>query len=143
RAVVLGDLGLDHDLWVELARYDEIGRLVKALNALRTLGLAEANACTSEYTLDRAFQHVTYQTAHRITMPSKGATEKALVEQHRIGPAEIGERLNAGESVPRVGLVKTVQVLADLVRHPLGQQFACRRHHRLQARGRLLAGLTQ
>jgi hypothetical protein len=117
RTVVLGYLGLDNDLRVELAGNDEIRRLIEAGDTLCPFRLTEANAGAGKYALNGAFQHIAHKLADRIPMPGERAAEKALVEQHCIRNAEIRERLNAGEPMPRIGLVEPVQVLAEVGWH--------------------------
>ena len=61
-------------------------------------------------------------------MPGKGAAEEALIEHHGVGDAEVCERLNAPEAMPRVCLVKPVQQ-AGRIGCSVGEQAAgCRDH---------------
>ena len=45
RAVILGDLRFNNDLWIELAGNNEVRCLIETLDSFRALGLAETDAC--------------------------------------------------------------------------------------------------
>jgi hypothetical protein len=52
RAIVLGNFGLDDDLRVELARYDEIRRLIEAGDLLRSFRFDVRNSRFAQHILD-------------------------------------------------------------------------------------------
>ncbi len=91
RAVVLGQLCLDDDLRVEFVRYHKVRRLVEALEALGTPGLAIADAFAAEDVLDGILYDVADQFADGVAMPGEGPTQKTLIEQRRVRHTQIGE----------------------------------------------------
>ena len=77
-AVVLGKLGLYDDLRIEFIRDDEVGSLLEAVHSLGALGLAEGDAMAGQKLLDRGFEDVADEFAHRI--PVAGEAKEPFIQ---------------------------------------------------------------
>jgi hypothetical protein len=94
---------------VELVRHNEIRGLVKAGDALCPLRFPVADAGLAEHVLNSAFDHVPDQFANRVAVPGERPAEEALIQQHRIGHAQVCDRPDAGQAIDRIDLVEPVQ----------------------------------
>ena len=88
-AVILSNLGFDHDLRVELVGHDEVGSLVETGDLLCPLRLSERDSRLDEHGLDCRLHHVADQLGDGVTVGGERPAEQALVQQHGVRYAEL------------------------------------------------------
>lgn len=127
-AVVFGNLRFNNDLWVKLARNDEIGRLIEPLDTFRPFCFTVTDAGLGQHVLDGRFKAVTDQLADRIAMTGKRPPKKTLLKKHGIGHTHARDALYAVESPFGMGLVQTMQLIVLNLRYTFNEHQASRFH---------------
>src|SRR3989338_8357756 len=110
-AIVFCHLGLDDNLRIKFVWNDKIRCLVESRNALCPLGFSITDAGLRQNVFDSGFKIVPNQLAHRIAVPGKWATQKALVQQHRIRNADSSQRPNSLSTRLGIRLIETVDLI--------------------------------
>jgi len=63
-SIILGNLGFDHNVWIELTRDNKIRRLVESRDTFRAFSLSVAYACRAQDVLNGSLQAVANQTRY-------------------------------------------------------------------------------
>ncbi len=104
-AIVFREFRFDDNLWIELIGYDEVWGLIKTSDARRALSFTVAYTCIGQHGLNGSLQHIPNQLRDTVTVTGEGSAKEPLVQNHRVGQTQIGERLEARKAAFGIRLI--------------------------------------